>query len=423
MSERVGCEREPELLLSPEPAPSLAQMGQGAAPTSAGARRAERQLILLSAGVAARRRAMHARAVQLLGDVSWSRLAHTLYWRRLLPTLGPRILELAGDRASDDFAAAVEQALETGRRQSVFLQFTAMRVMDLLTDAGIRCSPLKGPLMGEALYGDPGRRLSSDIDLLVAPDELRAAVEVVRGLGYEAPTDYVDRHGLPLLHFALAHGQRELPSLELHWRVHWYERGFSCERLLPPTVHTQDTWHPARADELAALLLFYARDGFVDLRLASDLSAWWDAFGAELRAGALDELLCAYPAFARVIPVAATVAERVVGLPAAQIISDMPGLGPRERMAVRLADPNPRASQHQLFADTGLVDGLLAPTGGLGAFIRRKVVLPREILEENARREGTRRVKSQFGYSLRILVRFGLALLQVAQGPEKLHSG
>jgi hypothetical protein len=90
---------------------------------------------------------------------------------------------------------------------------------------------------------------------------------------------------------------------------------------------------------------------------------------------------------------------------------------------VRLADPNPRASQHQLFADTGLIDGLLTPTGGLGAFIRRKVMLPREVLEENARREGAERMKSQVGYSLRILVRFGLALLQVVRGPEKLHHG
>ena len=75
----------------------------------------------------------------------------------------------------------------------------------MLADAGIRCTPLKGPLLGEAIYGDPGRRLSSDIDLLVAPEQLQAAVEVVRGLGYGAPTDHVGADGLPLLHFVLVH--------------------------------------------------------------------------------------------------------------------------------------------------------------------------------------------------------------------------
>ena len=95
---------------------------------------------------------------------------------------------------------------------------------------------MKGPLLAEAIYGDPGRRLSSDIDLLVAPEQLRSAVEVVRRLGYAAPTDYVQDSGLPLLHFGLVHERRELPPVELHWRVHWYERDFARERLLPPAV-------------------------------------------------------------------------------------------------------------------------------------------------------------------------------------------
>jgi hypothetical protein len=88
--------------------------------------------------------------------------------------------------------------------------------------------------------------------------------------------------GLPLLHFVLVHERGELPPVELHWRVHWYERSFARERLLPPAVDPPGDWRPAPADELAALLLFYARDGFIDLRLASDLGAWWDVHGAEL---------------------------------------------------------------------------------------------------------------------------------------------
>ena len=131
------------------------------------------------------------------------------------------------------------------------------------------------------------------------------------------PTTCED-YGLPLLHFALVHERGELPPVELHWRVHWYERSFARERLLPPAVDPLDDWRPAPADELAALLLFYARDGFVDLRLATDLGAWWDVYGAELPPGALDELLHSYPAFAHAIPVALRVAERLVGLPAAR---------------------------------------------------------------------------------------------------------
>ena len=157
-------------------------------------------------------------AERLAMDIDWARLTETLRWRKLLATLGPRTIELAKGHASDEFAAAVDEAIEAGRRQGAFLQLMSLRAMAVLADAGIRSSALKGPLLGEAIYGDPGRRLSGDIDLLVAPEQLPLAVDVIRGLGYEAPTDYVDDTGLPLLHFVLLHERGELPPIELHAR-------------------------------------------------------------------------------------------------------------------------------------------------------------------------------------------------------------
>jgi hypothetical protein len=384
--------------------------------------RAERQLILLSAGIAARRQDRRERARRLLEAVDWSRLTETLRLRRMLPALGPRILELAEGQPSDGFATAVGQALETGRRHSVFLQLVSLRVMAMLVDAGIRCTPLKGPLLGEAIYGDPGRRLSSDIDLLVAPEQLQAAVKVVCGLGYQAPTDHVGPDGLPQLHFVLVHERGQLPPVELHWRVHWYERSFAYERLLSPTSdQLPDVWRPAPTDELAALLLFYARDGFIDLRLATDVSAWWDLHGTDIAPGGLDDLLTAYPSFARVIPVAAEVAEKVVGLPAKQLIGETHRLGVRGRLASRLANPNPRSSSSQLYADMGLSDGLLAPPGDLGAFVRRQLLPPPEVLAQQARHASRQRVRSRLGRNLGVLGRYGLRMASLVRAPEVLR--
>jgi hypothetical protein len=379
---------------------------------------AERQLILLNAGTADRRRVMNEQARRLIGEVEWPRLAETLHRRRLLTVLGPRIVDLAEGHVDDDFMVAVEQAIDAGRRHSVLLQLVSLRITAMLAEAGIRCSALKGPILGEAIYGDPGRRLSSDIDLLVAPEKLQAAVEVVRGLGYRAPADYVQDDGLPLLHFVLVHERRELPPVELHWRIHWYERSYARERLLPPKVDSQGDWRPAPVDELAALLLFYARDGFVGLRLASDLSAWWDVYGAEVPFGALDELLRVHPALARVIPVAAEAAERTVGLPVAQMIDNRYKLGLRERMAVRLANPNPRSSRSQIYADIGLIDGLLTPKGGFGAFVRRNVLPPPEVLDQQARHGARRRRRSSIGRGAGVLARYGLTMTRLLHAPE-----
>jgi len=246
-------------------------------------------------------------------------------------------------------------------------------------------------------------------------------VAVVRGLGYEAPADHVDDAGLPLLHFVLVHGRGELPPVEFHWRVHWYERSFACERLLPAAADPPGDWRPAPADELAAMLLFYARDGFVGLRLATDLGAWWDVYGADMPSGALAELLSAYPALSRVIPTAAVAAERTVGLPAAQIIGAMPRLGPRGRMAVRLMNPHPRSSRSQIYADIALIDGLLMPPGGFGAFLRRNVLPPPEVLEQQARHAARQRARSSLGRGVGVLGRYGLTMTRLLHPPEKLR--
>ena len=389
---------------------------------------AERQLILLSAGTGARREAMSERARLLMADIDWARFAEILRMRKLLPVLGPRILELSQGAAGDDFAVAVDQALESGRRQGAFLQLISLRVSALLADVGIRSAPLKGPLLGEAIYGDPGRRLSSDIDLLVAPEQLHRAVEVVRGLGYGSPSDHVDECGLPLLHFALVHEREELPPVELHWRIHWYERSFACERLLAPMDAPSD-WRPERADELAALLLFYARDGFIDLRLATDLSAWWDVYGEQVPRGALNELLRMYPALARALRVSVEVAERIVGLPSDQALAGTSKLSVTDRLASRLANPNPHISLEQLYADRGLIDGLLAPRGGFGEFVRRQVLLPREILDERAGGQPRGRVGASLARAWStlarcgVLGRYGLALARLVRSPETLSSG
>jgi Uncharacterised nucleotidyltransferase len=378
-------------------------------------RSAEQQLILLSAGTAARRLNGREQALELVGQVDWDVLAAVLRIRKLLTALGPRVVELAEGAASDEFADAVEQALEAGRRQSGFLALLTARLSALLADASIRYAPLKGPGLASAIYGEGGRRISSDIDLLVAPEQLQAAVAVVRTLGYGSPSDHVREDGLPLLHFALAHEQDKLPPVEIHWRVHWYEERFARERLLPPTIAAAADWRPALADELAALLLFYARDGFVDLRMAADVAAWWDTHGEDLPRGALDETLAAYPALRGAVEAAAQVAQTLVGLPAEHALGRPPILGFRQRLAARLSNPHPRSSQSQLYADMGLIDGLLAPPGGLSEFVRRQVLVAPEVLAQQARHRSRPRARSRLGHGAGVLARYGLTLMRLAR--------
>jgi Uncharacterised nucleotidyltransferase len=383
----------------------------------------EQQLILLSAGTAARRQSTRGQAEELGALVDWPLVAELLRRRRLLALLGPRLVELAPEHAGERFATAVTQALDAGRRQSTFLQLIGERVIAMLAGAGIRCTALKGPTLSQTLYGDPGRRPSSDIDLLVAQEQLYDAVEVVRELGYGAPGDHVDKRGLPRLHFALVHEQGQLPPVELHWRIHWYERSFAPERLLAPPGELGGAWRPAPIDELTGLLLFYARDGFLNLRHATDLGACWDAFGPASQPGALDRTIRAYPALEHVLLAAALVAERTVGLPLDRLTAQRASLGRRGRIAVRLANSDPRSSEPQLYADMGLIDGLLAPPGDFRGFIERQVIPPRAVLEERAHKAQQPRPSSTLGHSVRTLGRYGLAMTGLLFSPRVGGSG
>ena len=370
-------------------------------------------LIAYASGTAERRAVEHTWALQLGGRVNWDRLATVLAQRRLLALLGPRLSPLAVDRSREDFATAVHQATEHGRRHGGFLQMVAELLRAKLTEAGIRSRQLKGPALGELLYGDLGRRPASDIDVLVEADRLAEAVELARTLSYEAPLDRTDRVGLPQLHFAMLHERRELPPLELHWRVHWYERRFAAERLLPPRGVASESWRANPADELGSLLLFYARDGFMNARHAVDIGAWWDLTGDRLPDAALDELGRAYPPLRQALLAAAKVAERTVGLPFEQLSHHGDRLSPRGRLAVRLASPRQIESEPQIYAEMGLIDGLLAPRAELGSFIRRQILPPQEPALAHRPLGRIRSVGTPLAHAVRSLARYALTLVRL----------
>jgi hypothetical protein len=279
------------------------------------------------------------------------------------------VLEIADGAASSDFEAEVVAAVEAVRRQDLLLNTVASRVVRSLSDLGIPAAPLKGPLLGEAVYGAAGRRESSDIDLLVPAERLRDAVGVVREMGYRTPRDPVDKRGLPLLHFTMLHEAGEFPPVELHWRIHWHEENFARQQLLPPSPSMN--WEPAPVDQLLALFAYYARDGFAGLRLATDLAAWWDARAGRFDPSSLAARLHAYPDLAPTFIAAGLAAERLVGLPAKSLYGNRFKPGRRAAFAARMARPLPRSSSTQIYAEMALVDGLLSPRKSLPDYRRR----------------------------------------------------
>jgi hypothetical protein len=247
-------------------------------------------------------------------------------------------------------------------------------LLDRLHQRHIPAVALKGVLLSELLYGDPAIRQSRDIDILVEPHRLAETVAIAQEeFLYAPPVDAVGPDGRPLLHYSLPHPAGG-PGLEVHWRVHWYEHS-SGTAMLRRSVESDGLCRMQLADELACLLLFYARDGFVGVRDLAALTAWWDRFGNELPPSGLGAVAAEFPQLAPSLVTSARVAEGLAGLPAGRL-----GLGAappsrRERRAAQLADPEPRHEPAKLQADIALADLLLAPGLDLRSFARRQMLL------------------------------------------------
>ncbi|MBR2616255.1 MAG: nucleotidyltransferase family protein [Clostridia bacterium] len=124
------------------------------------------------------------------------------------------------------------------------MEYETRRCSGALEEAGISFLPLKGAKL-RRYYPEGYFRTSSDVDVLVRPEDCDRAVEVLCGLGYEKKADtghydhkLVSRSGICLeLHYALMDGE-SLPSAAPFLKRVWEESlpaGESgLEREMPP---------------------------------------------------------------------------------------------------------------------------------------------------------------------------------------------
>ena len=80
-------------------------------------------------------------------------------------------------------AALFATHLDHGRRRAAHLRYEFERVLAALADRGVEILVLKGMHTGYRYFPEPGTRYSSDIDLLVRPDDWVAACDALRGIG------------------------------------------------------------------------------------------------------------------------------------------------------------------------------------------------------------------------------------------------
>jgi hypothetical protein len=373
--------------------------------------------MLLLSGTSERRTRQQPRIRALAEAADFTRLAALLTRHQLFPLLAVRLQAILPEKVPPDFREELARAVDEASRRGALLEALALQFQDDLERRGIRALPLKGPLLSRSLYADPGLRPAIDLDILVPGEQLAEAVEVVREHGYGPPNDLMTQDGYPTLHYRLRH-KGGLPPVEIHWRVHWYETKFARE-MLDRSIGTPNGRRPQPEDELASLLLFYSRDGFLGLRQPVDIATWWDRHRRDLETPVVDRIAQRNSKLRRALSASACALDDLVGVPAAQVISTGGGLGWRFRAAVRLRNWDATGSRDQTIANISLVDWLLTPPRGGRDFVRRSLIPPREKIRDMYGLGSGARWRTHFwrvAHGPKLLARYAIALWGVRRG-------
>jgi putative nucleotidyltransferase-like protein len=347
----------------------------------------------------------------LLAEVSWEGLGQLLIRLRLVELAGAALQELCGNALPDEFAPWVEQTRQATSRRAAVHELVLGRALSALSAAGIPAAPLKGVTLANDAFGRLDLRASVDLDVLVYARDLGHARAVLMGLGWDAPDDVVDSEGLPLHHFRLY--SAKAPTVELHWRMHWYERDF-CREALDRATPASGSLRLRHHDHLALLLIGYARDGFRGLRVPADIAAL-SARGRPLDPARVPDAL-------QGSLVAAAVAVREL-LRVCPIDPVDPRVVRRRRLRAALAlwDPLLRLEGTKSWADVALTDLLLAPPAGLGAALHRRLWPPLATIPAREHAGAVRARVPHLEHLVRTVRGFAIALPRVARamGPPK----
>jgi Uncharacterised nucleotidyltransferase len=370
----------------------------------------EAELALLLTGTSVTRERMRVRIVELAERVDEDAFATFLRDQRMLLLGGTRLAEIAPRAPSDRFHRRLAQARANARAGALLFVAASRHVTDTLEREGIPAIELKGAALAEDMHGDSALRAYADIDVLVPADKLDEAAATACRLGWREPAAAAT-NARPTLHRWLDHPDGALPVLELHWRVHWYETRFAEDMLTRSRV-VDGVRRLEPVDQFAALLAFYARDGFNGLRLAADIGAWRDRYGDAGVRQRLESLAAEHPELGEAWRAAWTAVSPLAGIPTAELRPR----GLRAAVACRLRNWDLRGDVDQIKANVSLVDGLLSPRAQLGAFVRRHVLLSASELSKTYGVEPDSRARVtvwRLWHAAKMAARYALALARV----------
>ncbi len=187
------------------------------------------------------------------GPEAWDHLFESLRPHGIIPLMTSHISSWPGDyRPPEKILSGLKDALFYGAVRNLRMGPQVRQVLEAFNEVGIPVLLVKGPALARTVYPDPALRQSSDIDLMVRPEDFLRCERVMETLRYSCParTYQISPHAF--------HHQAFLPGnpgvmVEVHWMADFGYGYFPknwLENAMNRKIHVQskdlafDTLHP-----------------------------------------------------------------------------------------------------------------------------------------------------------------------------------
>lgn len=214
-----------------------------------------------------------------LKDTNWELFLELTMHHRAYPLLYNKLKNMDESLIPPHVIQTISQTYMINTYQMLYFSGEMEQVCKLFENNKIRLLFLKGPVLGEDLYGDVSLRTSGDLDFLISINDLEEAETLLSNQGYEKD-DYIQtvlndwkwRHH----HVTYFHPQKRV-KLEIHWRLNpgpGKEPSFNdlWERKRISSLTSYPVYYLGREDLFLFLVSHGARHGWSRLRWLLDIN-------------------------------------------------------------------------------------------------------------------------------------------------------
>ncbi|MHB9131972.1 MAG: nucleotidyltransferase domain-containing protein [Armatimonadota bacterium] len=159
--------------------------------------------------------------------VDWRAFTQLARTHGIVPLCYHTLLQCCPDSVPADVMALLHEATGQRTRMGLLLLGELHKLLGLFAAHALPVIPLKGPILGQVLYGNPTLRESGDLDILVQERDMRQAKAVLLAQGYrpENPHEYTEVQIAAMReiyhHEVFIHPVTQM-MVELHWRLAEY---------------------------------------------------------------------------------------------------------------------------------------------------------------------------------------------------------